>query len=336
VGNTKEFDNIFNECLEHLLNGQETIEQCLQRYPAYAKELEPLLQTVVLMHQVADVKPSAEFRARARYQMQLKMAQTAVPKRVARTIPRWAIAVCTAMFVFVLGGSTVLAAQNVMPGNLLYAVKLTTENLQVRLAGSEEKKTELYVTMANQRITEMTWLVNHDKTQNLEAAAQRLNNYYKSIGELSMTGSTKTTFSAAVSSGTTMPSSAVATPMTATVTTETYTTVAATTEIQTTLVPTTTPVAIGATGNNSYTTVITAPVTTVVLATIPASSSNQVPGNNNANLTDILISNANTQPGEIQQLLNSDKVPESVKNTLRQALAQSNAAYQSAINNSNR
>jgi hypothetical protein len=316
--------------MEHLLNGQETIEQCLQRYPALAKELKPLLQTVVLMHQVADVKPSAEFRARARYQMQLKMSQTAVPKRVARTVPRWAIAVCTAMFVFVLGGSAVLAAQNVMPGNPLYAVKLTTENLQVRLAGSEEKKTELYITMANRRITELTWLVNHDNTQNLEAAAQRLNNYYTSIGELSMTDSTKTTFSAAVSTAPTLPSAV----STATVTTETYTNIAATTEIQPTLVPTT-PVAIGAKGNNNYTTVITAPVTTIVLTTIPASSSNQAVANSSANLTNILISNANTQPGEIQQLLNSDKVPESVKNTLRQALAQSNAAYQSAINNSN-
>lgn len=331
MGTTKEFDNIFNECMEHLLNGQETIEQCLQRYPAHAKELEPLLQTVVLMHQVADVKPSAEFRARARYQMQLKMAQTAVPKRVARTVPRWAIAVCTAMFVFVLGGSAVLAAQNVMPGNPLYAVKLTTENLQVRLAGSEEKKTELYVTMANRRITEMTWLVNHDKTQNLEAAAQRLNNYYTSIGELSMTGSTKATFSASVSTAPTLPLAV----STATVTTETYTTIAATTEIRPTLVPTTIPVATGATGNNNYTTVTTAPVTTIVLATIPAPGGNQAVANSTSNLTDILISNANTQPGEIQQLLNSDKVPESVKNTLRQALVQSNAAYQSAINNSN-
>jgi hypothetical protein len=185
--------------------------------------------------------------------------------------------------------------------------------------------------MANRRITELTWLVNHDNTQNLEAAAQRLNNYYTSIGELSMTGSTKVTFSASVSTAPTLPLAV----STATVTTETYTTIAATTEIQPTLVPTTIPVATGATGNNNYTTITTAPVTTIVLATIPAPGGNQAVANSTSNLTDILISNANTQPGEIQQLLNSDKVPESVKNTLRQALVQSNAAYQSAINNSN-
>jgi hypothetical protein len=44
VSGNKEFDNIFNECMERLLAGGETIEQCLQRYPAYAKELEPLLR----------------------------------------------------------------------------------------------------------------------------------------------------------------------------------------------------------------------------------------------------------------------------------------------------
>ena len=139
-----------------------------------------------------------------------------------RVMPRWAIAVCTAMLVFVLGGSAVLASQNVMPGNLLYAVKLTTENLQVRLAGSEESKTELYVAMSNDRIAEMDWMVNNNKTQNLQAAAQRLNNYYTSIGELAMTGETKTAFSssAAASRGYRMATPS-ATTMVATTQTQT-------------------------------------------------------------------------------------------------------------------
>jgi len=239
------------------------------------------------------------------------------------------------MLVFVLGGGIVLAAQNVMPGNLLYAVKLTTENLQVRLAGSEENKTEQYIAMANERITEMAWMVNNNKIQNLQAAAQRLNNYYTSIGELTMSQSGKTTFSAVISSGTTMPPSAMATPMTATVTTETRTTIAATTEIPTTLVPTTTPVETGMTANNSYTTAVVTPVTTVGLATIPVPNSNQSNTNSTSQLFNVLNSNAAVQPSEIQQLLNSDKVPDSVKATLQLALAQSNAVYQSAIDNLN-
>jgi hypothetical protein len=211
-----------------------------------------------------------------------------------------------------------------MPGNLLYAVKLTTENLQIRLAGSTDGKTEQYIAMANARISEMAWLVNNNKTQNLQAAAQRLNNYYSSIGELAMTGGTKTAFSSAA-----VPAGSLATP-------------SATTTIGTTAVPT-------------ITTLITEPVTTVINTTpiiitgvpvVPGTvnSNNVAAASGNSNLSNsnrtgqllnTLNSNAAVQPSEIQQLLNSDKVPDSVKTTLQKALAQSNIVYQSAIDNAN-
>jgi hypothetical protein len=323
VSSNKDFDNIFNECIEHLLAGEETVGQCLQRYPAYAKELEPLLRTVVLMHQVADVKPSEEFRARARYQMQLKMAQSATPPRITRRVPRWAIAACTAMLVFVLGGGAVLAAQNVMPGNILYAVKLSTETLQLKLAGSTESKTEQYIAMANERITEMAWMVNNNKTRNLQAAAYRLNNYYTSIGELAMTGTAKTTYSTAA-----IPASPMTTPpaitigITATPTVQALITEPVTTVVtNTSIVITSTPIILGTVNSNNI--------------TAAGSNGNVSNSNRTSQLLNTLNSNAAIQPSEIQQLLNSGKLPDSVKATLQQALIQSNIVYQSAINNAN-
>jgi hypothetical protein len=47
----------------------------------------------------------------------------------------------------------------------------------------------------------------------------------------------------------------------------------------------------------------------------------------------ILLYNSVTQPEEIQKLLDSNQVPESVKPTLRRALAASQINYQNAINN---
>ena len=38
----REFNNILDECLERVING-ETIEQCLASHPEYAAEIEPLL-----------------------------------------------------------------------------------------------------------------------------------------------------------------------------------------------------------------------------------------------------------------------------------------------------
>ena len=330
MGNNKQFDNILNDCLERLITGQATIEQCLQRYPEYVKELEPLLRTAAFMNKAVDVKPSDDFRARARYQMQLKMAESKVPQRVTRVVPRWAIAVCTVMLVFVLGGGTVLASAGSMPGSPLYAVKLAAENVHVKLALSQEKKAELYVAMANERVDEMTWLVNNSNTQGLEAAALRLDSYYNEIGTLPLAGNTEMAWNSA-----SMASQASAPAVT----------IAATTTTQTALLAPTSTLSSGATDKNAVT---TPPDTTIIPVTlIPAPAAvqradnsvtgtgNQVNTNNNSKLMNILTYNSITQAEKIQQLLDSDKVPESVKPALRRALAASNAGYQNAISNLN-
>ena len=89
MGNNKQFNNILDECLERLLTGQETVEQCLQRYPEYAAELEPLLRTAALMKKAVEVKPSADFRAKARYQMQLidgRIEGSAASRQICATV----------------------------------------------------------------------------------------------------------------------------------------------------------------------------------------------------------------------------------------------------------
>ena len=65
---SKEFDNILDECLERVLFGGNTLEQCLQSYPELAGELEPLLRMALSTKEASNVQPGAEFRAKASYQ----------------------------------------------------------------------------------------------------------------------------------------------------------------------------------------------------------------------------------------------------------------------------
>ena len=64
---TKEFNNILDECLERLLVRGDTLEQCLVSYPEQAGELEPLLQTALATKKALAIQPRPEFKARARY-----------------------------------------------------------------------------------------------------------------------------------------------------------------------------------------------------------------------------------------------------------------------------
>ncbi len=335
MGTNKQFNTILDECLESLLTGKETPEQCLQRYPEYARELEPLLRTALIVNKAVDVKPSVDFRAKARYQLQSIIAESRAPKRATRFVSKWAIAICAVMLVFVLVGGTALAANGSMPGNPLYAVKLATENLSIRLTGSAEKKAELYITMADRRVTEMIWMVDNGKTQYLEAATLRLQNYYAKIGELPLAENTEEVLSSA-----NMTNQTVARPALTAIPTETQTTVPAPTTAATT-----------ATTAKGTMTTTELPPTALPAVTAPFSrqnGSNSAAGphgnvNTTANLKtaedikllNILQNNAVTQPQQIQELLNSNKVPEAVKPALRRALAASKIDYQIAIDNLN-
>jgi hypothetical protein len=350
VDNNKRLNAILDECVEKLLSGQETPEQCLARYPEYAKELEPLLRTTVLMQKAVDVKPSAEFRIRARNLMQAKMAESkaqaaATPARARRFMPRWAVAVGATALIFILGGSTVLAAAGSMPGNPLYAVKLGVEDLRVTLARSDETKVELYTAMADTRVNEMTWMASNNRTQDMPAAADRLDNYYANIGALTSTTNASFTWSATSSPDNNDAFHSIAAPA------------------ATTLAPTTanatgagTSPEKSATGAQSSTTqVVTTQVITQNPETITNSpifmigangtsgGGNQVrTGANNAassnygadsNLMNVLIYNSITQADKLQQLIDNPNVPESVKPALRRALAASIAGYANAVNN---
>ena len=347
MGNNKQFNVIFDECVELLLTGQETIEQCLQRYPEYAAELEPLLRTATIMKKAVEVEPSTDFRARARYQMQSMMAESKTARPAARFAPRWAIAVCAVMLVFVLGGGTVLAANGSMPGSPLYAVKLATENLSIKLAGSVEKKAELYVTLANRRVTEMVWMVDNNKTQNIEAAATRLDNYYTQIGELPLIGNSEMLASGAAPTGNQSPP----TWGFAMTTETTHASIVATTtsvkgQEDTSTITMTQPLATTV-PSTIVITIPPVPPVTVISPTVnrqvgatsltgnqtATNKSVTLSANDTINLMNILILNADTQVEEIQKLLDSDKVPESVKPALRRALAASKIGYQNAIYN---
>lgn len=309
MGTNKQLHTILDKCLESLLTGQETVEQCLQRYPEYANELEPMLRTAMIVNQAVDVKPSEDFRARARYQLQVMMAESKVPKRKIAYVPRWAIAVCAVLLVFMLGGGTILAADGTMPGNPLYAVKLFAENVRINLAASEEKKLELYAAVADRRVTEMAWMVDNNKTGNLEASAVRLNDYYAKISDFPSAESLDTNTLAATKSE--------SAPVLAVPPQSTSDTLSA---IRT---PTTLAEG-GATEKgvqqpeDSTTQTLPAPVITVV---------------SNAELRNTLQYYAMTQPEKLQKLLDSDKVPEAVKPALQRALWAAEHSYLQAIYN---
>jgi hypothetical protein len=175
----KEFDNILEECLERILTGGETIEQCLSSYPEQATELEPLLQMALSTRETLAIKPRPEFRDRARYQMQAALREMAEEQQRRFSFfgwqPRWATAVIAVLILVLASGSTVAAASGSMPDEPLYPVKLAAERVQLALTPSALGKAQLYAKLADKRVAEIVKMADRGKAKQVERTAQRLN-----------------------------------------------------------------------------------------------------------------------------------------------------------------
>jgi hypothetical protein len=174
--NNKEFDNILNECLERLLVKGESLEQCLERYPARAAELKPLLETALAAREASAIQPRPDFRARARYQFRSALQETASRKSRLSWgwFPRWATVVAIVLVLVLAGGGTVFAAGSSMPDSSLYSVKLATEQVRLTLTPSQMGKARLCAELADRRVAEISYMANKGDVQQVELITRRL------------------------------------------------------------------------------------------------------------------------------------------------------------------
>jgi hypothetical protein len=179
----KEFENILDECLERIVLGGETLEQCLERYPEQADELKPLLETVLAVKKASAVEPRPDFKARASYQFRSALGEKAAPKRrpFFGWLPRWATALTIVLIVLLAGGGTVVAAANSMPDSILYPVKLATEEVRLAFTPSQLGKARLCSSFADERVAEIVYMAEKGDAESVEATTERLDDRLETL-----------------------------------------------------------------------------------------------------------------------------------------------------------
>jgi len=178
--NNRELNDIFEDCLERILTGGETVEQCLAGYPEYAAELAPLLQTALEAKETLEIAPSPEFREKARYQILTELRDIEERKQRRFSLfgwqPRWATAAIAVLVLLVASSGTVAAAGNSLPDQTLYPVKLATERVRLALTPSTLGKAEYYAELVDKRVSEIISMSDKGKLKQVEKTTERLNN----------------------------------------------------------------------------------------------------------------------------------------------------------------
>jgi len=163
------------DALEHCLHDLEagaTVDECVARYPEFAEELRPLLQTATALREAPHVAPSLNFKQATRQRIlnpsppagSIVARDGRVRERPAlpwwqrlgqlRLGPAVAGAMAAIIFLILLSGTVVSASGGSMPSSPLYPVKRLTERVQLAFTGDSIDQIGLHLRFAQRRIEE--------------------------------------------------------------------------------------------------------------------------------------------------------------------------------------
>jgi len=158
----QDFDVALSECLDLIRRGTET-EACLARYPQYATELRPLLQLANKIRDVITPMPTGQARVAGRLRMlealpekhpRRPIAASVSSLRIVPTVthptrkkpqyvrPAWRLAFAIAAVTIMATGGTLVASAASLPGDVLYPVKLATQQAQIALTFDSDTRSE--------------------------------------------------------------------------------------------------------------------------------------------------------------------------------------------------
>ncbi len=159
-------------CLQALGQGAD-IEACLADFPGLADELRPLLEAAMQARALAapDIPVDVMRRGRARllqHAAQMREAANA-PRRRTFSLQRATVALMLVVFFTLSGTGLVKASSTSIPGDNLYLVKRTWEDVRLWLAPEVERET-LEHEYENERLEEVNELFEHGRAADVAFA----------------------------------------------------------------------------------------------------------------------------------------------------------------------
>ncbi len=184
-------ENILATCITDIKAGRHTLESCLASYPSLREQLEPLLNIALSIKEPPAFKPTRQFKIKARVQLMEYIHSNMIKEKskdglLQRNIRefwsgRWLkTAAITAAILLVLSTittTTTYAANNSLPGDILYPLKITIEDTRSRLTFNIKIKSELELSFALRRLQEIEALVN----KNINNISLANNGYERNI-----------------------------------------------------------------------------------------------------------------------------------------------------------
>src|SRR5512133_2811611 len=191
---TNETDRLLQTCLDLIRNGHLSMEEVLALYPEHVEEFRPRLEAMLWLTQATPLfepRPGFVHASQRRLVERIKQesaVQTGVPVAPAvslgffawlsnffgqkRFAVQFAVVLVLIIALFVSSTGVALAAQDTIPGDNLYPVKLAVENLQLAVTTSAAGEARLRTDFAKRRLLEIQSLVLEGRYQYIPSVVE--------------------------------------------------------------------------------------------------------------------------------------------------------------------
>ncbi|MEW6406070.1 MAG: DUF5667 domain-containing protein [Chloroflexota bacterium] len=169
-----DFYDVLENCLEALEGGAD-LESVLARYPEQADELRPILDASVAARNMAVPGPSAEAMRRGRAKVlqraaQLREERAPASRRVIPVFQRLSLALTIAAVFLLSGTGLARASATALPGERLYPVKRTLEDVRLFFVFDDVQRKALEGAYENERLHEIDELLAEGRHESIQFA----------------------------------------------------------------------------------------------------------------------------------------------------------------------
>ena len=190
----KEFDEALQFCLDLIRGRTETIDSVVARYPEFEDELRAQLEVAVWLSTTsAALEPRPGFVSASRRRLVSRIQQEQQPapvlaltwgERLQQFLSVQKVAPVAFVFILMLAlfvsGTVVSAAQKSLPGDDLYSVKRTLEQIALATSLDEKNDAELQIQFVENRGSEVQALIVEER---YEEVAETIQDYEEQVSK---------------------------------------------------------------------------------------------------------------------------------------------------------
>lgn len=190
----REFEEALQSCLDLIRGGRESVDSVVARYPEFADDLRAQLEIALwLSTSSTALDPRPGFVSASRHRLVSKIQQEQQPvmatpltwgERLQQFLSVQKVAPVAFVFILMLAlfvsGTVVSASQKSLPGDDLYTVKRTLEQIALATSLDEVNDAELQIQFVENRLSEVQALIVEER---YEEVAESIDEYEEQVSK---------------------------------------------------------------------------------------------------------------------------------------------------------